>query len=199
MRNGIWMAWALLGITTLAHAAPTPPSRAGFGPGAGGVALGGHRDGGHDGGGYDDPYEGCDGSDRAHLDVQAWNLDRELASEDNAMTVIRVRNDGPCPARNVAVVGAGADPFTDYRLACPDLASVAGDNVCTFPSFAPGETKYFVLTATVCLFVTGEDRDSFTGTIVSSESIDRDTGLPIFERRQAPVRFVGPYDDDACR
>jgi hypothetical protein len=117
------------------------------------------------------------------------------------MTVIRVRNDGPCPARNVRVTGGGADPFTDYRLTCPDLASVSGesDTLCTFPSFAPGETKVFVLTATVCLFVTGESRDSFTGTIVSSESIDRDTGELIYESRQVPLRFVGPYDDDACR
>jgi hypothetical protein len=200
MRGTMGRGWGVavlagMAFTTLAHAAPVPPTRGALGAGPGGFALGAR----HDGGGYDDPYEGCDGSDRAHLDVRAWNLDRELASEDNAMTVIRVRNDGPCPARNVRVTGGGADPFTDYLLTCPDLASVAGDTVCTFPTFAPGETKYFVLTATVCLFVTGEDRDSFTGAMVSSDSIDRDTGLPIDESRLAPVHFVGPYDDEACR
>jgi hypothetical protein len=189
------MASAMLGIvtTTLAHAAPTPPSRTGFGPAPGGMHFGRH-----DGSGYEPSYDGCDGSDRTHLSVSAWNLDRELASEDNVMTVIRVRNDGPCPARNVRVTGGGADPFTDFLLTCPDLASVAGDTVCTFPSFAAGETKTFVLTATVCLFVTGEGRESFTGTIVSSDSIDTSTGLPIYETRLAPVHFVGPYDDDAC-
>ena len=193
----MWVASVWLGTATLAQAAPTPPSRAGFGPGVGGVSFSGR----HDGGGYTPSYDDCDGSDRAHLDVRAWNLDRELASEDNAMTVIRVRNDGPCPARNVQVTGGGADPFTDYLFTCPDLASDAPDSsrACTFPSFAPGETKYFVLTATVCLFVTGEDRDSFTGAMVSSDSIDRDTGLPIDESRLAPVHFVGPYDDEACR
>jgi hypothetical protein len=98
----------------------------------------------------------------------------------------------------VNVLGAGADPFTYYRITCPDLASVNGDNVCSFPSFAAGETKTFVLTATVCLFVTGEDRESFTGTIVGSDSIDTSTGLPIYETRLAPVHFEGPYDDDAC-
>ena len=195
MRNTTWLGWMFTGLafTTLAHAAPTPPGRAGFGPGPGGTEL--HR---RDGSGYEPTYDGCDGSDRTHLSVSAWNLDRGLASEDNAMTVIRVRNDGPCPARNVNVLGAGADPFTYYRITCPDLASVNGDNVCSFPSFAAGETKTFVLTATVCLFVTGEDRESFTGTIVGSDSIDTSTGLPIYETRLAPVHFEGPYDDDAC-
>jgi hypothetical protein len=54
MRNTTHWGWMFTGlaVTTLAHAAPTPPGRAGFGPGPGGTDL-------HFEGPYDD--DACEG------------------------------------------------------------------------------------------------------------------------------------------
>ena len=199
MRKGLWMASAMLGIvtTTLAHAAPTPPTRAGFGPGVGGVSFSGRH-----GGGYTPSYDDCGDSDVADLDFRAMSLDRELASEDNVMTVFRLRNDGPCPARNVRVGAGGYDVFNDFTFTCPDLASAeAGEGGCFFPTLAPGETKVFLLTATVCAFVTGEGREQATYAELRADSTDPDApdGFTTYEFAYAWVRMVGPYDDDACR
>jgi hypothetical protein len=199
MRGRKWGAALLAaGIATLAQAAPTPPSRAGFGPGVGGVSFSGR----HDGGGYTPSYDDCGDSDVADLDFRAWSLDRELAAEDNVMTVIRLRNNGPCPARKVQVAGGGLDQFSRFTFTCPDLASDDPlRDLCTFATLAPGETKYFVLTATVCAFVTGESRDTSTYAVLTADSIDPDTTggpSPTYEFAYAFVHLIGPYDDDQC-
>ena len=187
--------------SALAHAAPTPPSRAGFGPGVGGTALGGHRAERHEGGGYDDPYEGCGDSDVADLELRAWSLVPEVASRENVMTVFRLKNRGPCPARNVRVQSGGYDVFSNFVFTCPDLASDDGTGRCVFPIFAPGETKTFVLTATVCGFVTGETRENATYAILQADSHDPDDAggpLPTYDIANAFVHVVGPYDDEGC-
>ena len=194
--------WVVLGclVGTVAQAAtpPRPPSKAGLGGRV--IPRGGyHGDDGRDH--EDDPYEPCGDSDVADLDIRAWSLVPELPAKANAMSVFRVRNEGPCPARNLRVSASGYDQFSLYDFTCPDLASDDGSGRCVFPTLAPGETRTFVLTATVCAFVTGEGRDAATYAIFEADSTDPDGAsevLPTYEIAYAWVHITGPYDDTGC-
>lgn len=184
--------------TTVAHAAPTPPSRAGFGPAPAGALVSGR----HESRSHEDPYGDCGDSDIADLDFRATSLVPEIAADENAMTVFRLTNRGPCPARNVAFGANGLDVFSRFRLTCPDLASeeAADGGGCFFPAIAPGETKTFFLSATVCAFVTGEGREQATYGLVRADSTDPDApdGFTTYEFAYAYVHIVGPYDNEGC-
>lgn len=148
----------------------------------------------------DGHHDDCEEEGTAELDVEAWSLEHRLASEDTVMTVIRVRNEGPCDALNVRVAGGGGDQFSYFNLVCPSFAQFE-DGRCVVPSIKAGKTEYFFLSATICAFVTGETRKAFTYAIVESDTPDPEgtPTLPSYHIDDSKIRIVGPHDDNACK